>query len=100
MPIALLPDRAVVAVSGPDALPFLQGILTCNVETLPEAIRTIGSVHGAHLQSGAHAPFPFEPRARGMRAGRNIWTGHAGFPSSSSASWGSISSAFTSEWPF
>ncbi len=36
MPIALLPDRAVVTVSGPDATSFLQGILTANVETLPE----------------------------------------------------------------
>ncbi len=36
MPIALLPDRAVVTVSGEDATPFLQGILTSNVETLPE----------------------------------------------------------------
>ncbi|MGX7708863.1 CAF17-like 4Fe-4S cluster assembly/insertion protein YgfZ [Methylobacterium sp. Gmos1] len=36
MPLALLPDRAVVAVTGPDATSFLQGLLTCNVETLPE----------------------------------------------------------------
>ncbi|MCJ2029961.1 folate-binding protein YgfZ [Methylobacterium sp. J-043] len=44
MPIALLPDRAVVAVSGPDALPFLQGILTCNVETLPEGEARLGAL--------------------------------------------------------
>lgn len=35
MPIALLPDRAVVMVGGADATAFLQGILTANVETLP-----------------------------------------------------------------
>lgn len=44
MPIALLPDRTVVAVSGPDALPFLQGILTCNVETLPEGEARLGAL--------------------------------------------------------
>ncbi|MBB2964850.1 folate-binding protein YgfZ [Methylobacterium sp. R2-1] len=44
MPIALLPDRAVVAVSGPDALSFLQGILTCNVETLPEGEARLGAL--------------------------------------------------------
>jgi folate-binding protein YgfZ len=44
MPIALLPDCTVVAVSGPDALPFLQGILTCNVETLPEGEARLGAL--------------------------------------------------------
>ena len=44
MPIALLPDRTVVAVSGPDALPFLQGILTCNIETLPEGEARLGAL--------------------------------------------------------
>lgn len=44
MPIALLPDRAVVAVSGPDATTFLQGILTCNVETLPEGEARLGAL--------------------------------------------------------
>lgn len=44
MPIALLPDRAVVAVSGPDATAFLQGILTCNVETLPEREARLGAL--------------------------------------------------------
>lgn len=34
MPIALLPDRALVTVTGPDATSLLQGVLTCNVETL------------------------------------------------------------------
>lgn len=36
MPIALLPDRAVVAVEGADASDFLQGVVTANVVTLPE----------------------------------------------------------------
>lgn len=36
MPIALLPDRAVVTVAGSDASDFLQGVVTANVETLPE----------------------------------------------------------------
>ncbi|GJE27057.1 CAF17-like 4Fe-4S cluster assembly/insertion protein YgfZ [Methylobacterium organophilum] len=44
MPIALLPDRALVAVSGPDATDFLQGILTCNVETLPEGEARLGAL--------------------------------------------------------
>ena len=44
MPIALLPDRAVVAVSGPDALAFLQGILTCNLETLREGEARLGAL--------------------------------------------------------
>lgn len=44
MPIALLPDRAVIAVSGPDALAFLQGILTCNVETLAEGEARLGAL--------------------------------------------------------
>ncbi|MBY0294772.1 MAG: folate-binding protein [Methylobacterium sp.] len=35
MPIAPLPDRAVVVVAGEDAAGFLQGLVTCNVETLP-----------------------------------------------------------------
>ncbi|MBE7246316.1 MAG: folate-binding protein, partial [Actinomycetospora chiangmaiensis] len=34
MPIALLPDRALVTVTGADATALLQGVLTCNVETL------------------------------------------------------------------
>lgn len=34
MPIALLPDRTTLTVLGAEAEGFLQGILTCNVETL------------------------------------------------------------------
>ncbi|KQT60832.1 folate-binding protein [Methylobacterium sp. Leaf456] len=44
MPIALLPDRAVVAVTGEEATAFLQGILTCNVETLPEGEARLGAL--------------------------------------------------------
>lgn len=44
MPLALLPDRAVVAVTGPDAPSFLQGLLTCNVETLPEGEARLGAL--------------------------------------------------------
>ena len=33
-PIARLEDRALIRVSGPDARPFLQGLLTQDVETL------------------------------------------------------------------
>ncbi|KMO18039.1 YgfZ/GcvT domain-containing protein, partial [Methylobacterium platani] len=44
MPLALLPDRAVVAVSGPDAPSFLQGLVTCDVETLPEGEARLGAL--------------------------------------------------------
>lgn len=44
MPIALLPDRAVVTVSGEDAESFLQGILTCNVETLEPGEARLGAL--------------------------------------------------------
>ena len=44
MPIALLADRSVVTVSGEEAGPFLQGILTCNVETLPEGEARLGAL--------------------------------------------------------
>ncbi|KMO36142.1 folate-binding protein [Methylobacterium variabile] len=44
MPLALLPDRAVVAVTGADASSFLQGLLTCNVETLPEGEARLGAL--------------------------------------------------------
>ncbi|GJE55702.1 MULTISPECIES: CAF17-like 4Fe-4S cluster assembly/insertion protein YgfZ [Methylobacterium] len=44
MPIALLPDRAVVTVTGEPATSFLQGILTCNVETLPEGEARLGAL--------------------------------------------------------
>lgn len=44
MPIALLPDRAVVTVSGEDATSFLQGVLTCNVETLEPGEARLGAL--------------------------------------------------------
>lgn len=44
MPIALLPDRAVVTVSGEDAQSFLQGVLTCNVETLEPGEARLGAL--------------------------------------------------------
>ncbi len=37
MPSAFLSDRGVVRVSGDDAARFLQGLVTCNVETLARA---------------------------------------------------------------
>ena len=44
MPLALLPDRAVVTVTGEDASTLLQGILTCNVESLPEGEARLGAL--------------------------------------------------------
>lgn len=44
MPIALLPDRALVTVSGEDATRLLQGVLTCNVETLPVGEARLGAL--------------------------------------------------------
>ncbi|BAQ45866.1 MULTISPECIES: YgfZ/GcvT domain-containing protein [Methylobacterium] len=44
MPLALLPDRAVVAVTGADASSFLQGLVTCNVETLPDGEARLGAL--------------------------------------------------------
>ncbi|TXN01729.1 folate-binding protein YgfZ, partial [Methylobacterium sp. WL122] len=44
MPIALLPDRALVHVTGPDAPALLQGVITCNVETLGEAEARLGAL--------------------------------------------------------
>ncbi|TGE00533.1 YgfZ/GcvT domain-containing protein [Methylobacterium nonmethylotrophicum] len=44
MPLALLPDRAIVAVAGADASRFLQDLLTCNVETLPEDETRLGAL--------------------------------------------------------
>ncbi|MCJ2103875.1 folate-binding protein YgfZ [Methylobacterium sp. E-041] len=44
MPIALLPDRALVTVTGPDATALLQGVITCNVETLGEAEARLGAL--------------------------------------------------------
>ena len=44
MPIALLPDRAVVTVTGEDAPGFLQGVVTCNVETLEPGEARLGAL--------------------------------------------------------
>jgi tRNA-modifying protein YgfZ len=44
MPFALLPDRALVTVTGPDAAALLQGTLTCNVETLQEGEARLGAL--------------------------------------------------------
>ncbi|MCJ2011158.1 YgfZ/GcvT domain-containing protein [Methylobacterium sp. J-076] len=44
MPIALLPDRALVTVTGSDATGLLQGVLTCNVETLGEGEARLGAL--------------------------------------------------------
>ncbi|WP_342162236.1 folate-binding protein [Methylobacterium sp. SD21] len=44
MPIALLPDRALVTVTGPEATSLLQGVLTCNVETLSEGEARLGAL--------------------------------------------------------
>ncbi|MGF3026883.1 YgfZ/GcvT domain-containing protein [Methylobacterium aquaticum] len=44
MPLALLPDRAIVSITGADASSFLQGLLTCNVETLPEGEARLGAL--------------------------------------------------------
>ena len=44
MPIALLPDRVVLLVSGEEATSFLQGILTCNVDTLSEGEARLGAL--------------------------------------------------------
>ncbi|MCJ2140200.1 YgfZ/GcvT domain-containing protein [Methylobacterium sp. E-066] len=44
MPVALLPDRALVTVTGPEAAALLQGVLTCNVETLEDAEARLGAL--------------------------------------------------------
>ncbi|GJD58470.1 YgfZ/GcvT domain-containing protein [Methylobacterium dankookense] len=44
MPIALLPDRALVTVTGEDATDLLQGVLTCNVANLGEAEARLGAL--------------------------------------------------------
>ena len=44
MPIALLPDRAVVTVTGEDATGLLQGVVTCNVETLEPGEARLGAL--------------------------------------------------------
>ncbi|GJE15310.1 CAF17-like 4Fe-4S cluster assembly/insertion protein YgfZ [Methylobacterium marchantiae] len=42
MPIALLPDRAVIVIAGEDATNFLQSVVTCNVETLEPGEARLG----------------------------------------------------------
>ena len=44
MPIALLPDRALVTVTGEDATDLLQGVLTCNVANLDPAEARLGAL--------------------------------------------------------
>ncbi|ACL55723.1 YgfZ/GcvT domain-containing protein [Methylobacterium nodulans] len=44
MPIASLTDRAVLALTGDDAPGFLQGLITCNVETLPPDEARLGAL--------------------------------------------------------
>lgn len=44
MPIALLPDRAVIAIAGEDATSFLQGVVTCNIETLEPGEARLGGL--------------------------------------------------------
>ncbi|MHC2002382.1 CAF17-like 4Fe-4S cluster assembly/insertion protein YgfZ [Methylobacterium sp. CM6241] len=44
MPIALLPDRAVIAIAGEDAMSFLQGVVTCNIETLEPGEARLGGL--------------------------------------------------------
>ena len=44
MPVALLPDRAIVTVTGEEAENFLQGVVTCNVATLPEGEARLGAL--------------------------------------------------------
>ncbi|KQP30065.1 folate-binding protein YgfZ [Methylobacterium sp. Leaf100] len=44
MPIALLPDRAVVTCTGEDAAGLLQGVVTCNVETLEPGEARLGAL--------------------------------------------------------
>ena len=44
MPVALLPDRALVTVTGPEAAALLQGVLTCNVETLQAGEARLGAL--------------------------------------------------------
>ncbi|MET3484912.1 folate-binding protein [Methylobacterium sp. 1973] len=44
MPVALLPDRVLVTVVGPDATTLLQGVLTCNVETLQPGEARLGAL--------------------------------------------------------
>lgn len=44
MPLAFLPDRAVLRVSGPEARHFLHNVVTCNVETLEEGGSRFGAI--------------------------------------------------------
>ncbi|WP_019903768.1 folate-binding protein YgfZ [Methylobacterium sp. 77] len=44
MPIALLPDRAVMTIAGEEATSFLQGVVTCNIETLEPGEARLGGL--------------------------------------------------------
>lgn len=44
MPIALLPDRAVIVIAGEEAASFLQGVVTCNIETLEPGEARLGGL--------------------------------------------------------
>lgn len=44
MPAALLSNRAIVSVSGPDARAFLQNLVTCDVETLTTGEAAFGAL--------------------------------------------------------
>ncbi|KQP04818.1 folate-binding protein YgfZ [Methylobacterium sp. Leaf93] len=44
MPIALLPDRTVIAIAGDEAASFLQGVVTCNIETLEPGEARLGGL--------------------------------------------------------
>lgn len=44
MPSALLTDRAIVSVSGPDAEHFLQNIITTDLDALPEGVARPGAL--------------------------------------------------------
>ena len=44
MPIALLPDRAVIVIAGEEATSFLQGVVTCNIETLEPGEARLGGL--------------------------------------------------------
>jgi folate-binding protein YgfZ len=44
MPSAFLPDRGVVRVTGEEAAKFLQGLVTCDVEAIPEGEARFGAL--------------------------------------------------------
>jgi folate-binding protein YgfZ len=55
MPVALLDDRAVIAVSGPEARPFLQGLITNDIEKLSSE----GPIYAALLTPQGKILFDF-----------------------------------------